>query len=170
MDRELLSTYLNDHLAGSTTGTELADRLVGQNKGTRYHAPLARVCAEIKEDRELLQAIMARLDVSESKVKVAGGWAAEKLGRLKQNDRLVSYSPLSRVLEIEGLSTGVQGKLSLWQVLQASADAEPVLEEFDLAELEQRARRQLEVLERQGIDAGREAFAGEPAPATEKPA
>jgi broad specificity phosphatase PhoE len=130
MDRELLSTYLNDHLGGSTTGTELAERLVEQNKGTRYHAPLERVCAEIKEDRVTLQAIMKRL-------------------------------------ELEGLSTGVQGKLSLWQVLGTCSDAEPALKEFDLGELEARAKRQLEVLERQRIDAGREAFVGEPAPATE---
>lgn len=56
MDRELLSTYLNDHLGGSTTGTELAERLVEQNKDTRYHDPLERVCTEIKEDRATLQA------------------------------------------------------------------------------------------------------------------
>ena len=168
MDRELLATYLNDHLGGSTMGTDLAERLVEQNAGTRYHGPLERVCAEIEEDRETLKAIMERLDVSESKVKAAGGWAAEKLGRLKPNDRLSGYSPLSRLLEIEGLSTGVQGKLSLWQVLKAASDGEPRLKEFDLDELEARAARQLETLERQRIDAGREAFVGEPAPATER--
>jgi hypothetical protein len=167
MDRELLATYLNDHIGGSTMGAELAERLVEENENTRYHAPLQRVCAEIAEDRVTLQAIMKRLEVSESKVKAAGGWAAEKLGRLKPNDRLVGYSPLSRLLEIEGLSTGIQGKLSLWQVLGAASDAEPALKEFDLDELEQRAKRQLEILERQRIDAGREAFVGEPAPATE---
>jgi hypothetical protein len=167
MDRELLSTYLNDHLGGSTTGSELAKRLVEQNEGTRYHAPLERVSTEIEEDRMTLQEIMRRLDVSESKVKVAGGWAAEKLSRLKPNDRLVGYSPLSRLLELEGLSTGVQGKTSLWQVLKACSDAEPALKEFDLDELEARAKRQLEILERLRIDAGREAFVGEPAPATE---
>jgi hypothetical protein len=166
MDRELLSTYLNDHLGGSTTGSELAERLVEQNEGTRYHAPLERLATEIKEDRVSLQEIMKRLDISESKVKVAGGWAAEKLSRLKPNDRIVGYSPLSRLLELEGLSTGVQGKLSLWQVLQAIADAEPALKEFDLAELERRAHGQLDTLERLRIDAGREAFVGEPAPAT----
>lgn len=165
MDHELLATYLNDHLGGSTMGTDLAERLVDQNKGTRYHGPLERVCTEIAEDRETLRAIMKRLDVSESKVKAAGGWAAEKLGRLKPNDRLGGYSPLSRLLEIEGLSTGVQGKASLWQVLQTISEAEPRLNEFDLDELEARAKRQLKMLEGQRIDAGREAFVGEPAPA-----
>jgi hypothetical protein len=166
MDRELLSTYLNDHLGGSTTGSQLAERLVEQNEGTRYHGPLERVHTEIKEDRATLQQIMRRLEIAESKFKVAGGWAAEKFSRLKPNERLVGYSPLSRLLELDGLSSGVQGKTSLWQVLNACADAEPVLREFDLVELEARAKRQLETLERLRIDAGREAFVGEPAPAT----
>jgi hypothetical protein len=167
MDRELLATYLNDHLGGSTTGAELAKRLVEENEGTRYQAALERVRTELDEDRVSLQQIMKRLDITESNVKVAGGWAAEKLARLKPNDRLVGYSPLSRLLEIEALSTGVQGKLSLWQVLTAASDAEPALREFDLNELEARAVRQLDTLERQRIDAGREALVGEPAPAGE---
>jgi hypothetical protein len=163
MDRELLATYLNDHLGGSTTGSELAERLVEENRGTRYEQPLAQVCAEIEEDRVTLQAIMRRLEISESKVKVAGGWMAEKVGRLKPNDRLVGYSPLGRLLELEALAGGVEGKLSLWQVLKTLADAEPALSEFDLDALERRARRQIEVLEEQRIEAGREAFAGAPA-------
>jgi hypothetical protein len=166
MDRDLLSTYLNDHLGGSTTGTELAERLVEQNRGTSYEPFLQRLSDEIKEDREALQDIMRRLEVKESKVKVAGGWAAERISRLKANDRLTSYSPLSRLLELEGLSTGVQGKLSLWQVLGACADTEPALDKAELARLEQRARSQLEGLEQHRIQAGREAFVGEPAPAS----
>jgi hypothetical protein len=60
----------------------------------------------------------------------------------------------------------VQGKLSLWQVLGACADAEPALDQAELARLEQRARSQLEGLEEHRIRAGREALVGEAAPAT----
>jgi hypothetical protein len=166
LDHDLLSTYLNDHLGGSTTGQELAGRLLEQNRDTLYEPFLQRVSEEIKEDRQTLLEIMGRLGVSESKVKVAGGWAAEKISRLKANDRIRGYSPLSRLLELEGLSTGVQGKLSLWQVLGACADAEPALDKTELARLEQRARSQLQGLEEHRIQAGREALAGEAAPAT----
>ena len=166
MDHDLLSTYLNDHLGGSTTGQELAGRLLEQNRDTPYEPFLRRVTEEIKEDREELLDIMRRLDVSESKVKVAGGWAAEKISRLKANDRITGYSPLSRLLELEGLSTGVQGKLSLWQVLGACADAEPALDKAALARLEERARSQLQGLEEHRIRAGREAFVDQAAPAT----
>lgn len=167
MDRDLLSTYLNDHLGGATAGRDLAERLLEQNRATRYEPFLERVSQEISEDRETLLAVMRRLDISESRLKVAGGWAGEKLARLKPNERLTGYSPLSRLLELEGLATGVQGKLSLWQVLGACAGAEPELREIDFMALEQRARRQLEGLEEHRVEAGREALVGEPAPAAD---
>jgi hypothetical protein len=165
MDSDLLSTYLNDHLAGSTTGYELAERLVEQNRGTPYEPFLTRLCQEIGEDRETLRELMRRLGVSESKVKVAGGWGAEKISRLKANDRITGYSPLSRLLELEGLSAGVLGKLSLWQVLRACANAQPDLDDSELARLERRAHSQLEGLQEHRIEAGREALVGEPATA-----
>jgi hypothetical protein len=165
MDRDLLSTYLNDHLGGSTGGRDLAKRLVEHNEGTRFAPVLQQVYEEIDEDRNSLLELMRRLDIEQSKVKAAGGWAAEKLARLKPNDRLVGYSPLSRLFELEGLSAGVHVKMSMWQVLRACADDEPVLREFDLDRLEQRAHSQLDRLERLRIDAGHEAFVGQPAAA-----
>jgi hypothetical protein len=163
-DRALLGTYLNDHLAGATFGTELAQRALGQNRGTRYEESIEGLAEEIAQDRETLKGIMARLEIGESRMKVAGGWAAEKVGRLKPNNRLTGYSPLSRVVELEGLSAGVQGKLSLWQVLGTCADQEPTLDRDELGVLEQRARTQLEGLERLRLEAGREALTGEQAP------
>ena len=161
---ELLSTYLNDHLGGATMGTELAQRTLEANRGTRYEELLQGLAEEIAQDRETLKGIMARLEISESRLKVAGGWTAEKLGRLKPNNRLTGYSPLSRLLELEALSGGVHVKLSMWQVLGALADGDGALDQDELSVLAQRAQAQLEVLERLRLDAGREAFAGEPAP------
>ena len=65
------------------------------------------------------------LEVGRDRVKVAGGWTAEKVGRLKLNGRFAGYSPLSRVLELEGLIAGVNGKLALWHSLLELAPAEP---------------------------------------------
>jgi hypothetical protein len=39
------------------------------------------------------------------------------VGRLKPNGQLRGYSPLSRVLELEGLAMGSSGQLGLWQTL-----------------------------------------------------
>jgi hypothetical protein len=165
-DRDLLETYMNDHLAGATVGVELVQRTLESNRGTPYEEPLQNLAEEIAQDRETLKALMARLDLSESKLKVAGGWTAEKLGRLKPNNRLTGYSPLSRLIELEGLWGGVSVKLSLWQVLGACADAETELDREELNALEQRGRAQLEVLERLRIDAGREALVAQPAAAS----
>jgi hypothetical protein len=114
---ELLAIYLNDHLAGSTGGVELARRARGSNEGTEFGPPLAALCAEIEADRESLEAVMGELGVDRSRLKPALGWIGEKLARAKPNGQLRGYSPLSRVIELEGLVLGITGKLRLWHLL-----------------------------------------------------
>jgi hypothetical protein len=140
---KLLGIYLNDHLAGATVGVELAKRTAGANHGTEFGAPLGQLASEIAEDRSALRRIMDRLDVRADPVKTTLAWGAEKAGRLKLNGQLRGYSPLSRVVEVEGLISGVNGKLSLWRALQVTAPAEPRLDATELASLEQRAQDQL---------------------------
>ncbi|MDQ3759392.1 MAG: hypothetical protein M3331_05580 [Actinomycetota bacterium] len=98
---------------------------------------------------------MDHLGVAENRVKAPIAWAAEKVGRLKPNGQITGYSPLSRVLELEGLAIGVTGKLALWQSLAATR---PDLEAFDLSTLIERAESQRDDLERHRIEAVREAF------------
>jgi hypothetical protein len=45
--------------------------------------------------------------------------ADEIASRLKANGRLIGYSPLSPVLELDGLIMGITGKLEIWRSLQA---------------------------------------------------
>src|SRR3954452_22195201 len=116
----LLSIYLNDHWAGSTGGLELAKRAAGSNEGTEYGPPLAQLAEAVDEDREVLSRVMDEFGVRKDPVKQAGGWIVEKVGRAKLNGQLVGYSPLSRLVELEGLHLGVSTKLSLWQVLRAN--------------------------------------------------
>jgi len=142
---QLLGIYLNDHLGGSTTGVELAKRTAKANRGTEFGGPLQRLASEIDEDRESLKRILDRLEVRPDRLKVAAAWAMEKAGRLKPNGRLRGYSPLSRVVEVEALVTGVSGKLSLWRALETVAPTEPRLD-ADLTALAQRAEDQLQRL------------------------
>jgi hypothetical protein len=153
-----LGIYLNDHLAGSTAGLELARRAASNNEGTPYGAVLAEVAAEIAEDRDSLLEVMGRMSVGRDQLKVAGAWGAEKLGRLKLNGSLLSYSPLSRLVEIEGLSLGVEGKLGLWQALKLTHGDDPRLRGVDLEELITRAKSQRRRLERQRRRAAEEAL------------
>jgi hypothetical protein len=156
IDKPLLATYLNDHLAGSTLGVELARRARGSNEGTPLGRFLDDLAREIEEDRETLVAIMARLDVGRDRLKVAAGWMGEKVGRLKPNNRLFGYSPLSRLVELEALALGVEGKRSLWEVLQRLE--EPRLEEFNFHALLERARRQHDALHERRLAAALDAF------------
>ena len=141
--RKFLEIYLQDHYAGSTGGVELAKRSAKANGGTEFGGPLTRVAGEIREDRDALKRIMARLDVSPAPVKATLAWAAEKAGRIKPNGQLRGYSPLGRMVEVEALVTGVTGKLSLWRALLQVAPSEPRLDAAQLTELAQRAEDQL---------------------------
>jgi len=155
----LLSTYLNDHLAGATAGRELARRAASSNRGSeRFGAATQQLAGEIEEDRRSLLALMSSLGVGTDRVKVAAGWGAEKVGRLKPNGRLVSYSPLSRLVELEALTIGVAGKLAMWESLREVLGEDPRLAEIDLERLAARARGQLETLEALRLAAAGEAL------------
>lgn len=160
MDHKLLGIYLNDHLAAATGARDLAARSLGANRATDYGAFLEELLGEIEEDREVLVALMRRLDIGEDRLKQVGAWAIEKAGRLKLNGSLTGYSPLSRVVELEALVVGVSGKLSLWTVLSELADTEPALGELPLERLRERAQRQLDGLGAQRNRAAREALVG----------
>jgi hypothetical protein len=144
---ELLPIYLNDHLAGSSAGLDLAKRTAKENEGTEFGEPLKDLAAQIEADRAVLEDVLARLDVKRDQLKVGAGWLGEKLGRLKLNGRLLEYSPLSRVIEIEGLVAGVNGKRRLWQLLAVAAPSEPRIAGIDFVHLIARADEQLATLD-----------------------
>ncbi|HWH44062.1 MAG TPA: hypothetical protein VNT32_04990 [Thermoleophilaceae bacterium] len=149
IDRGLLATYLNDHLAGATAGRALARRAQGSNDGTPLGEVLARIAREIEEEHGTLTEVMKALGAGKDHLKVAGATIAERLGRFKPNGRLLSYSPLSRVIELEALLIGVTGKLQLWRNLATVASELPELVDFDFAALAEQAERQREELEAQ---------------------
>ena len=159
MNEKYLRIYLQDHLAGSTTGLELARRTRGANEGTEYGPPLAKLADEIASDRRQLENIMRDLGFGADKMKNIAAWSLEKAGRLKLNGELTSYSPLSRVVELEGLLTGITGKKGLWISLLEVAPREPRLDADVLGRLRDRAEEQRTTVEELRERAAREAFA-----------
>ncbi len=157
----LLAIYLNDHLAGATAGRELARRAAAGNRGTSYAPFLEELAEQIEEDRVSLLEIMGALGIGVDRLKVLGGWGAEKLGRLKLNGRLRGYSPLSRIVELEALALGVHGKRALWRSLERLelVELEPSrLATVVLTDLIARAEAQLEGLESHRVRAIADAF------------
>ena len=158
MDDKLLSIYLNDHLAGSTAGLELARRLYRQNKKDAGAKRLGEIAAEIEEDREVLRDVMRRVGAAENPFKTTLARVTERAGRLKLNGQLLGYSPLSKMEELEALRLGVEGKLALWRALEETRAPDSRLKGVDLPELQRRAERQREDLETMRLGAAREAF------------
>jgi hypothetical protein len=144
---DLLRIYLQDHRAAATAGRELAARALGSNRGSEFEGDLEWLLGQIEQDMASLDEVMEALDVSHDRLKKVALWTGEKLGRLKLNGRLLSYSPLSRLVEIEGLIAGVTAKGSLWNALQTVAAYESRLAGFDLEALASRADEQRARLE-----------------------
>jgi hypothetical protein len=158
VNEKFLRIYLQDHLAGSTAGLELARRTRGANEGTEYGTPLAKIADEIEADRRQLEGIIADLGFGGDRLKNAAAWGLEKAGRLKLNGQLTGYSPLSRVVELEGLLSGITGKKALWVALLELAPSEPRLDAELLGRLRDRAEEQRATVEELREKAAREAF------------
>jgi hypothetical protein len=150
LETRYLAIYLQDHLAGATGGLELARRARDAQAGTPLGDFLAELADEIAEDRDRLEEIMRFCEVGEDRLKVAGAWAGEKVGRLKLNGELTSPSPLSPLIELEGLYVGITGKLSLWRNLERGLGEH--LARFDLPTLIERAERQRDGVERHRLE------------------
>lgn len=154
-ENSALHTYLNDHLAGAATGTEMARHLADTHEGSALGKVLAGLVDEIEEDRRTLEAIMDRVGTAPSPLKQAGGWLAEKMSRVKLGP--VAAGP-GDFLAVETLSLGVEGKACLWKALKEVAPRHPGLSEFDFDDLVERAERQRSGLERERLTLAAEAL------------
>lgn len=141
MNTELLGIYLNDHLAGASAGTELARRI------SRTHPELRVLADDVDADRKELLDVMRSFGVEPRPHKEAIGWLTEKAGRLKLNGRLLGRSPLSDVLELEALRTGIDAKATMWRTLQTL----PGVDAERLDRLLRRAESQAELAEQQRL-------------------
>ncbi len=169
MDNRLLGIYMNDQLALGVLWRELARRAQRNNQGTEPGDVLARVAGAIAQDVATFEEIMGRLDIRRSPVKPLLAVAAERLGRLKRNGRLVRYSPLSRFAELDFLAMGIDGKKLLWANLRDLGELGPRLPGVDFDHLIERAERQRADIEHLRTQAGRQALAGADAPVTPPP-
>ena len=147
MNRKKLGIYLNDHLAGAIAGVELVKRSAKSNEGNEYGEFLSKLQIEIEEDHVALVKLMEDLGIRKDLLKDAAAWMSEKVGRLKLNGQLIGYSDLSRLIELEGLYLGVQGKSSLWRNLRSLNLADVTSSGVDLDELISRAENQIASIE-----------------------
>jgi hypothetical protein len=153
-----LTTYLNDHLAGSVGALELLDRLIDTYREKPLEQFFRNLRDEIHHDQEQLKELMQKLGAEESAVRKAGAWVVEKLSRAKIELNEKEEGELGLLLALEALVLGITGKRSLWRALQAASRAVPQLARLDYAGLEKRAIEQCERVEAKRLETARTAF------------
>lgn len=158
IDLELVRTYLNDHITGATAVSARVARM-SRNPDAGEDAPLlAELAAQLREERDLHEATARDLGLTMSRWKHVGAALAERVARLKPDGRWTRRSPLSLVLELEILRSGLEGKRLGWVTLLEHAEAL----ELDAARLDAlvaRSRRQADTVEGIAARARERAFA-----------
>jgi hypothetical protein len=142
-----LDTYINDHLAGATAGTNLA-KIASEEHQTDEHGPFfSEIYAEIRADFDTLQELASALGVEESASKGALAEIGSKMMAPKftagDDDELNAF------VTLETLSIGVEGKVCMWKALKTVAGDYSAFEQFDVDELLARAEGQREKIEAQ---------------------
>ena len=128
---EALTIYLQDHHAGAQAGIALARRAAANHRGTDAGPVLDGLVADLVEDEQVLERIMRTVGADRSPIKDIGARLAELGGRLKLNGQLLGRSPLSSVIELEGLLSGVKSKQHVWLLLRDATDLDLDREELD---------------------------------------
>src|SRR5690606_26355317 len=100
-DSALLGLYLSDHFTGATAGVSRVDRMAADFVDTPVYATLSTIAEQIRAERRLLQQLIDDLGLRRRPSRQAVAWFGEHAGRLKNNGRLVSRSPMTMVLETE---------------------------------------------------------------------
>jgi len=144
LSKEHLATYLNDHLAGANFAVELLDHLISEN--THLKPGFDALKKDIEEDREQLRILMGHLKIAESRVRKASSWIAESVVEVKLDVDDDPQGPLRRLERLEALAIGIDGKVAMWQALQATP-ANEVLAAVDYELLTQRGQEQRERVE-----------------------
>ena len=156
MSQAALSTYLNDHLAGSVGAIEMVERAIQDNSGNLLGRRLEEILKEIEKDQVVLQDLIERLGSKENPLKKAGAWLAEKAGRIKLGG--TDPGELGRMELLETLAMGIHGKRALWRALRVVVSHHPLLLSLDLDLLERRAVEQHDRVEEWRLEAAREAL------------
>jgi hypothetical protein len=144
-----LATYLNDHLAGAAAGLRLAKRCLDRERDTELGRFLRELHDQIREDRSLLERVMARVGATPDPLKQAAAHGAVLLTMLKNRLPVLGSgsAALMRLEEIELFSLGIEGKRLLWRALGRLATTDGRLRAFEFAALEARAQAQRDRLE-----------------------
>jgi hypothetical protein len=150
-----LSTYLNDHLAGSVGAIAMVERAIEENVGTLLGRRLEEILKELRKDQAVVQDLIERVGSKENPLKKAGAWLTEKAARVKLGGT-GDPGELARLEVLEALTMGIHGKRALWRALRVVVNQHPVLRDLDLDLLERRAVEQHDRVEEWRLETARQ--------------
>ncbi|MEO7912387.1 MAG: hypothetical protein ABIV47_22300 [Roseiflexaceae bacterium] len=158
MANKHLAIYLNDHLAGATGALELLTHLAEAHADTQIGDILTSLHAEIDAERQELEQLIDRLDITVSAPRKLGAWLGEKLAyaKLQLDDKAAGAMRLFEGLE--ALAIGIQGKRGLWSVLGVVSERLPELQGIDYQQLVLRSEDQHRRVELMRLAAAKQAF------------
>lgn len=158
MNKQNLTTYLNDHHAGSVGALEMLGNLIDTFEGKPPAEFFKELRIEIEADQKTLKSLMDQVGVDESAIKQAGAWVAEKFSRAKIRLSGAAEDQLGLLHALEALQLGITGKGALWTALATAAETLPALRLLDYANLEQRAVDQRDRVDAKRREVAREVF------------
>lgn len=126
-----LRIYLNDHLALAIGEIELVQRCASSNSDGELGDCLRQLELELKAERKVVEDLLRKVGGTANPIKQGLAWLAEKAGRLKINDELLKYSDLSRLIELDTLSTAASQRQAMWENLQETRAGDERLKEAD---------------------------------------
>ena len=158
MSKEFLETYLNDHLAGSVVALEMLATLEQNHRDTGVGQFAAQLKEDVASDRQQLESIIERFEISEHPTRKAAAWLTEKMTALKLRWDDPGDRSLRLLETFEALSLGIEGKRGLWLALRFAAEECPPLQIADYDKLIERADDQRDRVEQMRLNTARAAL------------
>jgi hypothetical protein len=143
--RKAFVTYLRDHLAGADTAIQVVQGLRDAYRGGPEGTFFESLYDEFREDRGVVEGILAELGYTSQSTKRLAGRATGKALRAVAGG---APGDLSLFRTLEALAIGVQGKRCLWRAAQALPGLAHPPGRRSFVELEADAVHQWETIER----------------------
>ena len=162
VDRDTLSIYLNDHLAGSVAAIDLIHHLIADDPAPELERELVELQSGLQLEQRTLRKLIDSIG-SESKLSQAMAWVGEKVARLKVGYGPADATSLRRFEALETLALGFCGRRMLWHTMAYLCEQDALRSELDFRQLEEEAGQDAEKLERLRLDAAVGALTQQPA-------
>ena len=132
-DRRFIA-YLEDHLAGSEAGIDVARRLRRRHAGGPVGIAMVELLEDLTADQQALRDAIRHLDTRPTPSAVTR--IAGLMGSVVTWTRRMLHAPVPSLLEdLETLAVGVWGKRLLWGALARKAMVDPRLAELPIEHL-----------------------------------